>query len=160
MSVCFSFVFFLDQCFDGSCVSSYQSCPHADCQLLGEELGLDVPLTTCWNGECLVEGACPPLPACPSEWPVRCQDGSCQTSADLCNVSPIEVIICPAGTSLCLTGECLAECPAVNGCGMNEGMCSNGVCVQLISSDFTGVTSFLDRCPSSCRAGGVSELME
>ena len=147
-----------DQCFDGSCVLSYQSCPHADCQALAAELGLPSALTTCWNGECLVEGACPPLPSCPLAYPVRCPDGTCQKSAQLC-APRVETPgdACPAGTTRCATGECRQFCFGVNGCGLGEGMCPNGVCVPLLDSDFTGETEFSDRCPTSCRAGGGRE---
>ena len=149
-----------DQCFDGSCVLSYQSCPRADCDALAAELGLPIPLSTCWNGECLVEGTCPPLPSCPLDYPVRCPDGTCQKSAQLCtpqgagDAQGAADSDCPAGTTRCRSGECREVCYGVNGCGVSEGMCPNGVCVPLIPSDFTGETEFSQRCPTTCRAGG------
>lgn len=49
------------------------------------ELGLDYILTQCWNGDCLDNNACPPLPSCPEEWPVRCGDGSCKKTPQECS---------------------------------------------------------------------------
>ena len=95
--------------------------------------------------------ACPPLPSCPSTLPVRCADGQCVKSPTFCSTTVLPS--CPLGTTLCSTGECQRECPAVSGCAVNEAMCLNGECIPLLHSDLTGSTTFTDRCFSTTRAG-------
>lgn len=73
-----------DTCFDGSCVSSFSLCPRMNCTALARHLNLTISLHQCWNGDCLVPGQCPPLPACPQGLSVRCADGSCREAAQQC----------------------------------------------------------------------------
>lgn len=80
-----SLFYLIDRCFDGSCVSSFNDCPKIDCASLSMQLGLDYILTQCWNGDCMDNDACLPLPACPNDWPVRCNDGTCRKSPQECN---------------------------------------------------------------------------
>ena len=106
---------------------------------------------SCWNGDCLFAGACVPLPVCPSLTPVRCADSRCVASPTECG--SVMLPECPLGTVRCGTGECLKKCPRVAGCGVNEGMCPNGVCVALLESDLTGDTNYTSRCYPTQRAG-------
>ena len=135
----------LDQCFDGTCVHSYHDCPQQqDCAALSRASG--VSLITCWNGECLTPSACPPLPPCPQEYPVRCSDSQCVANPKNC--SSLIIQECPLGTERCGTGDCLSDCPGVDGCNVNETECPTGDCVSLTQSDFTGESDYWERCPS------------
>ena len=141
----------IDQCFDGTCVSTFLDCPQQqDCDALSLEVGIS--LITCWTGECLAPSACPPLPACPARYPIRCKGGQCVSHPEEC---PSENTLpsCPLGAILCGTGECLPHCPSVNGCKVNEGQCPSGDCISLVDSDYTGKTDYKQYCPGLSTSG-------
>ena len=43
----------------------------------------------------------------------------------------------------------------MDGCGVNEVQCPSGECISILQSDIDGQTNYLDRCNTSCVAGGI-----
>eukprot|EP00456_Euglypha_rotunda_P033255 TRINITY_DN257_c0_g1_i14.p1 TRINITY_DN257_c0_g1~~TRINITY_DN257_c0_g1_i14.p1 ORF type:complete len:1655 (+),score=112.57 TRINITY_DN257_c0_g1_i14:872-5836(+) len=131
------------QCFDGYCASSSLECVKRQYVFQGNAAGFTNNSDhgagacasgefLCWNGACLLRSnapdmansapsranvilACPPLPGCPADKPLRCWDGSCINGT------------CPTGGGSCAgerceDGTCRAKgtCPQYAGCSVEK----------------------------------------
>ncbi len=72
--------------------------------------------------------------ACPSNYPVKCDDGSCQTSVAQCPPvakTPAGMIKCPEGQF----ASSLSLCPSVSDCGGELVKCWDGSCASVVEKD-------------------------
>ncbi|PRP83568.1 hypothetical protein PROFUN_09117 [Planoprotostelium fungivorum] len=128
-------------CFDAKCGTSAQECYSSNPNSCGN-------LTRCWDGSC--SERCPPTPACPVEYPKRCQSG-CQSKDGVCAEDG-----CGAGYRLCPDGRCIQNgttesCLHYNGCPLGQIMCPSGGCVG-DANDCTCSNSTVRCFDSTCRA--------
>ena len=126
-------------CNDGSCRRSPRDCMSVSMKaLLGEgDLFFNFtrdPVesdacpgtwTMCPNGDCVADVAsCAALPACPSDRPQSCWDGSCATSLSECSVAEYECGRSASTPSVeltaCADGSCRLSCPISSRCPLSR----------------------------------------
>ena len=160
------------RCQDGSCTTSYSSCPYScppsypyQCPdgtcVVSNTSCTNCPAANpykCSDGSCAVSYAGCPY-SCPVAYPYKCSDGSCAISASSCLSS------CPPSTPYkCSDGTCVVSSTSCTNCPTSTPhKCPDGTCVVTATScpypcpasypyrcsDGTCVTS-LSYCPSSC----------
>ena len=120
----------------------------------------------CWNNECRKSfNECPTEISCPSKSPLLCSNGLCVSTINNCEEKSLTVE-CSKDEIRCFDGSCAKSnelCPTHSYCGKDIKKCWNGACVEDVSNCLqvealeacTGDLPY--RCPDgTCRSDASS----